>query len=343
MKQYNIALLPGDGIGPEVVAETVKVLEAAAPGRLAFEELSVGAGQYLKSGNPLPPETFERIQTFDAILLGAMGLPDIRWPDGTEMAPQLDLREKLDLFAGPRPIKLYHSDLTPLKGKEAGAIDFVILRENTEGLFSSRKGAMSLGEDVRVDGLKITRRGAERLFHEAFRMAAKRRKKVTLVDKSNVLQSLAFFRGIFDEVAEQYPDIESERIYIDATALYLVRRPEDFDVMVTENMFGDILSDLAAGLIGGMGLAPSGDIGEKHAVFQPSHGSAPDIAGKGISNPLATILSAAMMLEWLRLEEESKRVHGAVEAVLGDSGNRTPDLGGKMRCEEMGAAVAGAL
>jgi 3-isopropylmalate dehydrogenase len=347
MKSYSVALLPGDGIGPEVVAATVDVLRAVERRfdsyRLEYEELSVGAGEYLRSGDPLPEPTYRRLEQFDAILLGAMGLPDVRWPNGTEMAPQLDLRERMELYAGLRPIKLYHADLTPLKGYEAGEIDFVILRENTEGLFHSRKGSISASDAEMIDGLRISRRGSERLFRSAFEQARKRRGKVTLVDKSNVLPSLAFFRRIFGEIAAENADIEAERIYIDASALYLVQRPETFDVIVTENMFGDILSDLAAGLVGGMGMAPSGDVGEKRAVFQPSHGSAPDIAGQGIANPVATILSAAMMLEWLGQPEAAKAIEGAVERVLADPANRTRDLGGELRCAEMGALVAEAV
>lgn len=347
MKSYSIALLPGDGIGPEVVSAAVGVLRAVESRldsfRLEYEELSVGAGEYLRSGDPLPEPTYRRLEQSDAILLGAMGLPDVRWPNGTEMAPQLDLRERMELYAGLRPIKLYHTDLTPLKGYEAGEIDFVILRENTEGMFHSRKGSISASPDERIDGMRISRRGSERLFRTAFEQARKRRGKVTLVDKSNVLPSLAFFRSVFDAIAAESPDVEAERIYIDASTLYLVQRPETFDVIVTENMFGDILSDLAAGLVGGMGLAPSGDVGEKHAVFQPSHGSAPDIAGKGVANPIATILSAAMMLERLGEAEAGTVVTAAVEKVLADPANRTRDLRGTLSCEEMGARVRDAL
>lgn len=347
MKHYSIALLPGDGIGPEVVSATVDVLRAAERKldsfRLEYDELSVGAGEYLKSGDPMPERTFRRLEQFDAILLGAMGLPDVRWPNGTEMAPQLDLRERMELYAGLRPIKLYAPDLTPLKGYEAGGIDFTILRENTEGLFHSRKGSLQASDEELIDGMRISRRGSERLFRAAFEQARKRRGKVTLVDKSNVLPSLAFFRKIFNEIAAENPDIEAERIYIDASTLYLVQRPESFDVIVTENMFGDILSDLAAGLVGGMGMAPSGDVGDKRAVFQPSHGSAPDIAGKGISNPIATILSAAMMLDWLGQPEAGNGIERAVEKVLADPANRTRDLKGTLSCSEMAGRVVAAI
>jgi 3-isopropylmalate dehydrogenase len=266
------------------------------------------------------------------VLLGAMGLPSVRWPDGKEMTPQIDLREKLDLYAGPRPIKLFHGDDSPLKGYQAGEIDFVIVRENTEGLFSARLSTNPSADEAR-DVLRLTRKGCERVIRFAFDLARKRRKHCTLVDKANVLPSMVFFRRIFDEIAGQYPDVVTERVYVDAMALFLVRKPEAFDVIVTENMFGDILSDLAGGLVGGMGMAPSGDIGDDCAVFQPSHGTAPDIAGKGIANPVATILSAAMMLEWLGHEQTvsaARRIESAVQRVFADPANRTPDMGGKL-------------
>ena len=336
MKTYSIALMPGDGIGPEVTAAAVRVLEAVADGfAYAFDELAAGAAEYLRVGDPMPEATFERAAKADAVLLGAMGLPSVRRPNGVEIAPQLDLRERLELYAGLRPIRLYHSDVSPLKGREAGEIDFLLIRENTEGLFWSRKGSIESDDEQVIDGLRISRKGSERLFRTAFEQARKRRNKVTLVDKSNVLPAFVFFRRIFDEIAEQNPDVEVERIYIDASALYLVRRPESFDVVVTENMFGDILSDLAAGLIGGMGMSPSGDVGDSHAVFQPSHGSAPDIAGQGAANPLATILSAAMMLEWLGEEGAARRIHAAVERTMADPAARTRDLGGSLGCEAM--------
>jgi 3-isopropylmalate dehydrogenase len=352
MTTYHIATLPGDGIGPEVTAEAIRVLQTLEPHlrnvRFEFQEYSVGAGEYLRTGNPMPPETFEAIKQHDAILLGAMGLPNVRWPTGTEMAPQLDLREQLDLYCGLRPIYLYNPEHSPLKSYGAGEIDFVIVRENTEGLFYSRKNFYTPGAVEVIDSLRISRHGAERLFRAAFREAKRRRNRVTLVDKSNVLPSMAYFRQIFDEVSSEFPEAQPEKIYIDAASLYLVQRPHTFDVIVTENLFGDILSDLAAGLVGGMGLAPSADIGDRHAVFQPSHGSAPDIAGKGIANPIATILSAAMMLEWLAHPETiaaAAAIRDAVKAVLGPGRpeNRTRDLGGLLSTREMGDRVIAAL
>src|SRR5260370_3258927 len=292
-KEIKIAVLPGDGIGPDVIAEAVKVLRAVES-RLSgvsfeLEDLSVGAGEYLRSGDPLPPATFERCKQFDAILLGAMGLPGVRWPNGTEMAPQLDLRERLDLYAGVRPIRLYHSGHTPLKKYGAGEIDLVIFRESTEGMFWSRLGKYAPDPTEMCDTMRISRKGSERLFRAAFREASRRRGLVTLVDQANVLPSMSYFRSIFDEIAKEFPQVRTERVYVDAASLYLVQRPHTYDGMVTENIFGDILSALAAGLVGGMGMAPSADIGDTYAVFQPSHGSAPDIAGRGIANPIATI------------------------------------------------------
>lgn len=346
----RVAVLPGDGIGPEVIAEALKVLRAVEQirggFRLEFAEFSVGAAEYLKSGDPLPPATLERIREFDAILLGAMGLPSVRWASGVEMAPQIDLRELLDLYCGVRPVYLFHAAHCPVKGFCAGEIDLVLIRESTEGLFSARKQVPPAEATEVTDCMRISRRGSERLFRAAFRIAERRRKKVTLVDKANVLPSMAFFRRVFDEVSLEFPHVETERVYVDAAALYLLQRPHTFDVLVTENMFGDILSDLAAGLVGGMGMAPSADLGDRWAVFQPAHGSAPDIAGQGIANPIATILSAAMMLDWFGesvYRSAASAIRAAVDAVLSNPANLTRDLGGCMSTAAMGDGIVAAL
>ena len=338
----NIAVLPGDGIGPEVIGAALAVLKKLesqwSKVSFDFHEYTVGAAEYLRHGEPLPAEAFSACRQADAVLLGAMGLPSVRWPDGRELSPQLDLRERLDLYAGFRPIRLYHGQDTPLKRYGAGEIDMVIVRENCEGLFSARLSKPDPAGGEARDVMLITRRGATRVCRAAFELAGRRRKKCTLVDKANVLPSMVFFRSVFDDVAREYPEIEASRVYVDAMALYLVQKPDAFDVLVTENMFGDILSDLAAGLVGGMGMAPSADIGDGHAVFQPSHGTAPDIAGKGIANPIATILSAAMMLEWLghpELRDGAARLRRAVETVLADPANRTPDTGGRLSTQQM--------
>jgi 3-isopropylmalate dehydrogenase len=250
-------------------------------------------------------ETFARAEKADAILLGAMGWPGIRYPDGTEIAPQLDLRFRLNLYAGVRPIRAIPGVPLALAHPRAKEIDLVILRESTEGLFHARgRGVVEDDREAR-DTMVITRAVTERLSRFSFRLAERRAarlgrpQKVTLVDKANVFTSMAFMRKVFEEVAAEFPGVPHGAHYVDAMALDLIRRPWDFDVLPMENMFGDILSDLGAGLIGGMGYAPSADIGDTHAVFQPSHGTGPDIAGKGIANPTATILSAALMLDWL--------------------------------------------
>lgn len=349
-QKFQIAVLGGDGIGPEVCDQAVRLLrqvETQLTGvAFEFEPHSVGVGEYLRSGQALPEQTFDACRSSDAVLLGAMGLPDVRYPDGKEIAPQLDLRERLELYGGVRPIKLFHPDDTPLKGYAAGDIDFVLIRESTEGLFSGRDAIPDQDAVEACNTMRITRRGAERVCRLAFEIARTRAKRVALIDKANVLSSMVFFRRIFDEVAEQYPDCEPQHVYVDAAALFLVRDPGRFDVMVTENMYGDILSDLSAGLVGGMGMAPSADLGETAAVFQPSHGSAPDIAGKGIANPIAMILSAAMMLDWLdhpELKRGGAALHAAVAETLADPTKRTPDMGGTLSTQELADEVAGNL
>ena len=300
---FKIAVLAGDGIGPEVIDSALVILRAIESQfravRFELEPFSVGAQEFLASEDPLPASSFDRFGEFHAILLGAMGLPGVRWPSGIEMTPQLDIRERLDLYCGLRPIYLFNGHDSPLRNMERGNIDIMLVRESTEGLFSSRKKTLDMKADQVEDRMLITRKGSERVIRAAFRQAMNRRQHLTLVDKANVLPSMAFFRGIFDDIANEFPAVKTERIYVDAAALYLLQKPQIFDVLVTENMFGDILSDLGAGLVGGMGMAPSADLGDRYAVFQPSHGSAPDIAGRGIANPVAAILSVAMMLDWL--------------------------------------------
>ena len=342
VRTFKIAVLPGDGIGVEVTQEAVRVLHALMPAMsdVEFEltEYPVGATEYLRNGDPLPSDTFVACRAADAVLLGAMGLPAVRWPDGREIAPQLDLRERLDLYAGLRPVRLYHENDTPLKGYRTGELDMLIVRESTEGLFSSRLNARDPAADHVSDRLVVSRAGAERICRVAFREARKRRGQVSLIDKANVLPSMVFFREVFLEVAREFTDVEAEALYVDATALYLVTNPRRFDVMLTENMFGDILSDLSAGLVGGMGLAPSADLGDDCAVFQPAHGSAPDIAGRGVANPVAAILSLAMMLHWLdhaQTISASLRLQRAVEAALADPDHRTPDLGGRLTTTQL--------
>ena len=305
---FTIAVFSGDGIGPEITAPTIALLqqiESLVGGySLQFDDLPAGAALYRDTGTAFPETSKMRAKQADAILLSAMGLPEVRYPDGTEISPQLDLRFQLGLYAGVRPVRLVPGLQLPLADPRAGTIDFILIRESTEGLFASHgKGSV---EDDRIarDTMVITRDTSERLFDFAFKLARSRKArghqgKVTCVDKANVFASFAFFRKIFDEQAAKNPDLQADYCYIDAMALNMVRQPWTYDVMVTENMFGDILSDLGAALMGGMGMAPSADIGDHNAVFQPCHGSAPDIVGQGKANPTAMFLSAAMMLDWL--------------------------------------------
>ncbi len=307
MPEFRIAVLPGDGIGQEVMEPCLSLLETVTRAHavsLRLDHQDAGAKVYLKTGEALPRSVLRAVEAADAILLGAMGLPEVRYPDGTEIVPQIDLREHLGLYAGVRPVRVIPGSAIPLGDPRARQIDFVLVRESTEGLFSARRASQREGKDAVLDTMRITRATCERLFHFAFKLARSRRQRgypgrLTCVDKANVLPSMAFFRGIFQEIAASYPEIETDYAYVDATGLRMLRSPWQFDVLVTENMFGDILSDVGAGLIGGMGMAPSADIGDKHAVFQPCHGTAPDIAGRGLANPTAMFLSAAMMLEWL--------------------------------------------
>lgn len=307
----RIALIRGDGIGQDVSDAAVSVLDTALEkiGLTPFhyEEIAAGAGYYKDKGVDIEPGGEERAGNADAIFLGAIGLPSIRHHDGTEISPHLRIRDQLGLYAGVRPVKAYPTAPQRLADKRAASIDLVILRESTEGLFytAAVHGRSDIRGDQEVrDTLRITRATTEKLHRFGFRLAEKRKSKgrpglITCVDKANVFASMAFFRKIFDEIAAEFPDVDFGYNYVDAQALDLIRRPWDFDVLVMENMFGDILSDLAGGLVGGMGMAACGEIGDDHGLFQPAHGSAPDIMGQDKANPLAAILSGALMLDYL--------------------------------------------
>jgi 3-isopropylmalate dehydrogenase len=356
--RFRIAVLPGDGIGPEVMAPALALLHRAAERAglaLATEEHQAGAACWRETGKALPKATMQACRAADAILLAAMGDPAIRYPDGTEIAPQLDLRFELGLYAGIRPVRVIPGVKPPLADPRASGIDLVILRESTEGLFWSR-GRGEVRDDAEArDTLVITRATTARLADVAFRLARARRDRggknlVTCVDKANVFTSFAFFRRVFDERAAAHPDVRAAHHYVDAMALDLVRRPWAFDVLVTENMFGDILSDLGAALMGGMGYAPSADIGDAHAVFQPCHGSAPDIAGRGVANPTAMILSGAMLLEWLgerhgepRAVRAGSLLRRAVDAAFAGGRLVTPEHGGTAGTRMVAAAIGAAL
>lgn len=342
---YDIAVVHGDGIGPEVCAAAVAVVKAALGNQspLDFRDYPAGAEHFLKTGESFPEPTFQACRDANAILHGAGGIPGVVHPDGTEAGLDftLRLRFELDLYANIRPIRLLSGVTSPLSGIKAGDIDYIILRENSEGLYAARGAGARLRGEVAVDTLVQTRRGIERIVRKAFELARRSNgaprdgvKRVTCCDKANVLRSYAFFRSVFDEVAAGYPDIAAEHVLIDAMAMHLVLRPGHFNVIVTENMFGDIISDLGAATIGGMGLAPSAELGDHNGFFQAAHGSAPDIAGKGIANPYGTVLSAAAMLDWLGGTHEDSRLSTAAaeirlvcdEALA--SGLLSADLGG---------------
>ena len=360
---YSVALLPGDGIGSEVVGEAVRVLEhveLVSGGEVAFrfEAHEIGAGAWRNTGTAISDETFTACDAADAMLLGAAGLPDARHPDGREAGSDavFRLRFGLDLYAGIRPVRLYAGCPTPLRDPGSG-IDYVIVRENVEGLYAGRHGGSRVEGEVAADTSIITRAGTTRIVEWAFALASTRSgapadgvSRVTCIDKANVLASYAFFREVATAVAVAHPDIAFEAVYVDAAALYLVQRPSTFDVLVAENMFGDILSDLGAATVGGLGLSPSGDVGDRHGLFQASHGSAPDIAGKGIANPIATILSAGMMLDWLgrrngddAAARAARWVEEAVAAAFADGSALTPELGGSVGTVGCGDAVLRAL
>lgn len=359
---FRITALPGDGIGPEVLAAALDVVDAAVSRidglDVAIESFSAGAGHYQKAGVALLDDVLNSCLEADAVLLAAIGLPDVRKPDGTEVQPDMmmGLRQAMKLYAAVRPCKLYSGVQSPLADVGRG-IDLVVVRENLEGLFASYGGGCLLNDEVATDTIVITRTGTRRVVEFAFRLARQRngrphdgKRLVTCVDKANVFRSFAFFRKVFHDVAGEFPDVESDVAYVDAMSMYLVQNPQMFDVLVTENQFGDILSDLGAGIVGGLGMAPSAEVGDRHGLFQPSHGSAPDIAGQNKANPLAMILSAAMMFDWLAVTKQdsaaataARLIESAVTTVLAEQSVKTVDVGGSAGTSQVGTAVAKAV
>ena len=345
----KVALIKGDGIGIDVSEAAMAAVEAAcgATGAppLTVTEIRAGAGYFAETGRDIEPGGEARCGEHDAIFLGAIGLPAIRHEDGTEISPHLRLRDIYGLYAGVRPVKAYPNAPQRLADPRAAGIDMVILRESTEGLFYSAAvhgRARVIGDDEVRDTLRITRATTEKLMHFGFRLAMRRKARgrpgrLTCVDKANVFASMAFFRRIYDEIAPVYPEVETGYSYVDAQALNLIRNPWDYDVMVMENMFGDILSDLAGGLVGGMGMAACAEIGDTIGLFQPAHGSAPDIMGQDRANPLAAILSGALMLDYLAEKsgddlyaDAALRIEDAVQAGFEADALRPMEFGGDM-------------
>ncbi|GGH33402.1 isocitrate/isopropylmalate dehydrogenase family protein [Microbacterium album] len=354
-KPYEIAVIPGDGIGIEIVDAALALLdkcEAHYGIRLNRTRYDFSAELYRSTGRKITAAEMDEIgETKDAVLFGAMGLPDVRGPEGLELGAQVEMRAHYGLFASLRPVRLFAGVEGPLKNQH---VDMLVIRETSEGMFAGLGDLHEPNDESATDRMTITRATSEKLFDVAFSQARARRKRgtpgrVTLLHKSNALRSNVLLEKVFDEVAARNPDVESAKHYIDVGAMYMVTDPERYDVIVTENIFGDITSEIAAGIGGGLGIAPSADVSLTHGVFQPSHGSAPDIAGRGVANPIAMFLSAAMMLEWLGERHSDplctragQCIQAAVEIVLAE-GPRTPDLGGSASTHDVTEAVLAAL
>ncbi len=343
----RIAVLPGDGIGKEVTPESVKVIRAAtmsARRPIEFVEFDWGADRFLREGVTLPEGAVEMLhEEFDAILFGALGDP--RVPSNQHAADiLLGLRFKLDLYVNARPVELYHDRLTPLRDREEADVKFMVFRENTEGLYVGVGGFFKKGtsDEIAVQEDVNSRKGVERIIRHAFEYARKQGlRRLCMSDKSNAMTfAHDLWQRVFKEVRQEYSEIESRHLYIDTLAMEMVRDPRQFDVIVTCNLFGDIISDLGAQLAGGLGLAPSGNIHPgKTSLFEPVHGSAPNIAGKGIANPLGSILTSAMMLDFLGWQPEAEKLRRATRAALREN-FVTPDLGGEKWTVEVGDWVA---
>ncbi len=356
----KIVTLPGDGIGMEVVAEGIKVLEAVAERyghTFTFQEHLIGGGAMDATGNPLPNDTLAACRQADAVLLGAVGGP--KWSDpSAKVRPEqglLGLRKGLELYANLRPVRIYSmlSEASPLREDRLAGVDLMVVRELTGGIYFGDRQEATAETPQAYDTMIYSAAEVERIANRAFKLAQLRRGKVTSVDKANVLACSRLWRQVVSKVAKAYPDVELEHMLVDAAAMHLMRRPADFDVIVTGNMFGDIITDEASMLAGSMGMLASASLGDRGAgVYEPIHGSAPDIAGQSIANPLATVLSVALLLRYaLGLEAEASAVEDAVQSVL-DAGYRTPDIAGagddsatvkRVKTPEMGDAVVAAL
>jgi len=352
----RIASFPGDGIGREIIPPALVLIEMLSKRLGGFslsieERLDCGATYYKESGCDCSTEAFEVARGADAILLGAMGLPSVRLSSGTEVAPHLRMREEFGLSAGVRPVKAFANTPRRLLDERAATIDLIVLRESSEGLFHTQGRGEVIDNREAREILLVTRPITERLCDTAFALARKRKERggkgrVTCVDKANVFNAFAFFRKIFDERAALNPDIRADHNYVDAMALDLVRKPWEFDVLVMENMFGDILSDLGGGLVGGMGMAPCAELGPEHGLFQPAHGSAPDIAGQDKANPTATFLATAMMLDWLaerhgipHLAVAAGMLERAIDRGFTEKRLRPMEFGGDQGLKAVTAAV----
>jgi tartrate dehydrogenase/decarboxylase / D-malate dehydrogenase len=349
MQLFNIAVIAGDGIGREVIPEAKRLLEAVSDRRevtFQFTDFEWGADYYFQHGRMCPPDFLEQLRPADAILLGAVGHPRI--PDHVTLnGLLLPIRRTFDQYVNVRPALLYPGVQSPLTLRRGEAIDMIVVRENTEGEYSQVGGFLyhEQPEEVAIQTSVFTRRGTERVIRYAFELARRRnrRKRVTSVTKSNAQGfSMVLWDRTFASVAAEYPDCETESLLVDAAAMNFIRRPESFDVVVASNLFGDILSDISAIVVGSMGLAASANLDPSRrfpSMFEPVHGSGPDIAGKGVANPIATFLSVGMMLQHLGLGEMARRIESAVADVLAATEVRTPDLGGASKTAEVTEAI----
>ncbi|MFM9136498.1 MAG: 3-isopropylmalate dehydrogenase [bacterium] len=332
-RSVNLALIPGDGIGTEVVAEALKVLDSVKGDMVVTtEEYDLGARRYNRTGETLPPAVVEELRGYDAILLGAIGDPSVP-PGVLERGVLLPLRFEMDHHVNYRPVKLYPGVTSPLVGKGPEEIDFVVFREGTEGPYVGAGGVLRRGtpQEVATEESINTVYGAERIIREAFNRAMKRRKHVTLVHKTNVLTNAgSLWKRTFDRVAAEYPGVATDYQHVDAAAMFFITQPERFDVVVTDNLFGDILTDIGAAIGGGIGLAASGNLDPSRSnpsMFEPVHGSAPDIAGQGKADPTATVLSLAMLLDFIGEEAKAQQVEAAVAIDLATRGSAARSTG----------------
>jgi tartrate dehydrogenase/decarboxylase/D-malate dehydrogenase len=351
--RYRIAVIGGDGIGPEVVDAAIPVLEAAAAARgasLDWTRFPWGSDHYLAHGRMMPADALDQLRPFDAIFFGAVGDPRLQ-DNLTLDGLLLPIRRGFDQYACVRPAVLYPGVRCPLAGKTPGSIDFVVIRENTEGEYAQVGGVLYSGgpHEVAIQSGIFTRHGTERVIRFAFELARQphRRRRVTSITKSNAQGfGMAFWDRVFADVARDYPDVQTESLLVDAACMDFVRRPETFDVVVASNLFGDILTDLSAAITGSLGLAPSANLNPARtapSMFEPVHGSAPDIVGRGVANPMAAMLAGAMMLDFLGEAEAARNVEAAVRRVLADGGPLTPDLGGTGTTASVSAAVMARL
>jgi len=348
MKTYKIGVIGGDGIGPEVAAEAIKVLKKVQDGfALEFVDYPFGADHYLKTQEFVPDKAMDEIRTLDAVMLGALGDPRCA-PGVLERGILFRLRFGLDLFINYRPIKLYTEKLCPIKGKTPKDIDMIVCRENTEDAYSGEARFENKGtpDEVAIQEARYSWKGTERIIRFAFEVARKRnmKKKVTLVDKANAVRAHDLLRRVFDHVAKDYPDIQKDNAYVDATCMWFVKNPEAFDVLVTTNMFGDIITDLGAMIQGGMGIAAGGNIHPgKVSVFEPIHGSAPKYKGLKKVSPLAAILSAGMLLEHVGQKKSADRIENAVKQVLESDALPSIDASSGVPTDKVGDMVVAKL